>query len=266
MSTSSLSELGQSLGKVQCGASQKLFFLLLTLLLCGSESKESACNSGDLGSIPGLGRSPGGENGNPLQCSGLENPMNRGARWTIIHGVTKSRTDWACTHSYEAWPSRLVVTYSYYSSGSQLGLHFAFARCSREQLAMSGDCFGATTGGLFLASSEQSPGMLLAHLMLPRTAKRALPPCWPCHSGETRSYRSGTVFSSAQSLSRVRLFVTPWTAARQASLSITISQSLLKLMCIELVMPPNHLILCCPLLLLPSIFPSIRVFSRHFLS
>ena len=69
-----------------------------------------------------------------------------------------------------------MVTYSYYSSGSQLGLHFAFARCSREQLAMSGDCFGATTGGLFLAPSEQSPGMLVAHLMLPRTAKRALPP------------------------------------------------------------------------------------------
>ena len=62
-------------------------------------------------------------------------------------------------------------------------------------------------------------------------------------------------------LSRVRLFATPWTAARQASLSITNSQSLLKLMSIELVMPSNHLILCCPLLLLPSI--SIRVFSNE---
>ena len=70
-------------------------------------------------------------------------------------------------------------------------------------------------------------------------------------------------FSSVQSLSRVRLFVTPWTAARQACLSITNSQSLLKLMSIELVMPCNHLILCCPLLLLPSIFPSIRVFSNE---
>ena len=56
--------------------------------------------------------------------------------------------------------------------------------------------------------------------------------------------------------------MTPWTAARQASLSITNSQSLLKFMSIELVMPSNHLILCCPLLLLPSIFPSIRVFSN----
>ena len=68
---------------------------------------------------------------------------------------------------------------------------------------------------------------------------------------------------SVQSLSRVRLFATPWTTARQASLSITNSQSLSKLMSIELVMPSNHLILCRPLLLLPSIFPSIRVFSNE---
>ena len=64
-----------------------------------------------------------------------------------------------------------------------------------------------------------------------------------------------------QSLSHVWLFVTPWTAARQASLTITISQSLLRLMSIESVMPSNHLILCCPLLLLPSVFPSISFFS-----
>ena len=68
-------------------------------------------------------------------------------------------------------------------------------------------------------------------------------------------------FSSVQSLSRVQLFVTPWTAAHQASLSITYSQSLLKLMSIKSMMPSKHLILCRPLLLLPSIFPSIRVFS-----
>ena len=70
-------------------------------------------------------------------------------------------------------------------------------------------------------------------------------------------------FSSVQSLSRVQLFETPWTAARQASLSITNSQSLPKLMSIELVMPSNHLILCHPLLLPPSTFPSIRVFSNE---
>ena len=66
-----------------------------------------------------------------------------------------------------------------------------------------------------------------------------------------------------RSLSRVQLFATPWTAARQASLSITISLSLLKLMSTESVMPSNHLILCHPLLLLPSIFPSIRVFANE---
>ena len=70
-------------------------------------------------------------------------------------------------------------------------------------------------------------------------------------------------FSSAQLLSHVQLFATPWTAACQASLTIAISQSLLKLMSIDLVMPSNHLILYCPLLLLPSIFPSIRVFSNE---
>ena len=70
-------------------------------------------------------------------------------------------------------------------------------------------------------------------------------------------------FSSVQSLSHVRLFATPGTAARQASLSITNSWTLLKPMSLELVMPSSHLILCCPLLLLPSIFPSIRVFSNE---
>ena len=66
-----------------------------------------------------------------------------------------------------------------------------------------------------------------------------------------------------QLLSHVQLFASPWTAARQASLSFTISQSLLKLMSIESMMPPNHLILCCPLLLLPSIFPRVRIFSNE---
>ena len=70
-------------------------------------------------------------------------------------------------------------------------------------------------------------------------------------------------FSSVQSLNHVQLFVSPWTAARQASLSTTNSLSLLKLMSTEQVIPSNHLILCHPLLLLPSIFPSIRVFSMN---
>ena len=76
-------------------------------------------------------------------------------------------------------------------------------------------------------------------------------------------YRWNYGGKSSQSLSRVWLFATPWIAAHQASLSITNSQSLLKLMSIKSVMPSNHLILCRPLLLLPSIFPSIRVFSNE---
>ena len=75
---------------------------------------------------------------------------------------------------------------------------------------------------------------------------------------------SGAVqFSSVQLLSHVQLFLTPWTAARQASLNITKSWTLLKLMSIEMVMPSNHLILCHPLLLQPPIPPSIRVFSNE---
>ena len=72
-------------------------------------------------------------------------------------------------------------------------------------------------------------------------------------------------FSSVQSLSHVQLFVTPWIAAQHASLSITSSRSLLKLTYIESEMPSSHLILCCPLLLLPPVPPSIRVFSKSTL-
>ena len=91
-----------------------------------------------------------------------------------------------------------------------------------------------------------------------RVASTGPEPRWgahPCGCGHS--------FSSVHSLGRVRLFVTPWTAACQASLSITNSQSLLKLMSIESMIPSNHLILCCPLLLLPSVFPSIRIFSNE---
>ena len=87
------------------------------------------------------------------------------------------------------------------------------------------------------------------------------------HKGRNEQKASDSIlvsqFSSVQSLSCVQLFATPWTAARQASLSITNSWSLLKLMSIESVMPSNHLICCSPLLLPPSIFPSIRVFSNE---
>ena len=81
------------------------------------------------------------------------------------------------------------------------------------------------------------------------------------HETEQTLGAGSVQFSSFQSLSHVRLFVTPWTAVHQASLSITNSRSLLKLMSLESVMPSNHLILICSLFQLPSILPSIRVFS-----
>ena len=87
-----------------------------------------------------------------------------------------------------------------------------------------------------------------------------------CRTSTASSFRILNYFPSysiIQSLSCVWLFATLWTAAHQASLSITNSWSLLKLMSIKSVMPSNHLILCCPLLLLPSIFPSIRIFSNE---
>ena len=77
------------------------------------------------------------------------------------------------------------------------------------------------------------------------------------------SHAKNCQFSSVQSLSHVQLFETPWTTARQASLSVTNSRCLLKLLSIESVMPSNYLILCCPLLLPPSIIPSIRAFSNE---
>ena len=76
-------------------------------------------------------------------------------------------------------------------------------------------------------------------------------------------YELALQFNSVQSLSHVQHLAIPWTATHQTSLSITNSQSLPKLMSVESVMPSNHLILCCPLLVLPSIFPSIRVFSNE---
>ena len=77
------------------------------------------------------------------------------------------------------------------------------------------------------------------------------------------SFYTSPLFHSVQSLNHVQLFATPWTAASQVSLYVTNSWSLLKPMSIELVRPSNHLILCCPLILLSSIFPNIRVFSNE---
>ena len=105
---------------------------------------------------------------------------------------------------------------------------------------------------IFLQGPLPSLFLLQSLLPAPGPLERVLWPRWVSPS-----------FSSVQSLSRVRLFAAPWTVAHQASLSITNSQSLLKLMSIESVMPSSHLILCHLFLLLPAIFPSIRVFSNE---
>ena len=91
------------------------FYLLLCSYWCLS-GKESACNAGDLGSIPGLGRAPGGEHGNPLQCSCLENPMDRGAYRATVHGLAKSRT-WPSDRTHARCcpldPCSLFILWSY---------------------------------------------------------------------------------------------------------------------------------------------------------
>ena len=105
------------------------------------------------------------------------------------------------------------------------------------------------------ASSEDSSGDCMTGLSLTLQPKRSL--------NKSASREPPVQFSLVQLLSCVQLFATPWTAACQASLSITNSHSLLKLISIELVMPSNHLILCHHLLLLPSVFPGIRIFSNE---
>ena len=102
--------------------------------------------------------------------------------------------------------------------------------------------------------------------LIKKSAHHHLKSCFGSCDACLASLRSLVVrwlVSSVQSFSHVQLFVTLWTAAHQASVSITNSQSLLKLMCIELVMPSTYLILCHPLLLLPSVFPSIRIFPNE---
>ena len=128
-----------------------------------------------------------------------------------------------------------------------------FFLCSCKSLAFAG-IFSTEDS---VHSIHQGPAQIYLNLLL-ESGSASFP-------DNTSSYRWSwfPVFSSVQSLSCVWLFVTPLTAAHQASLSVTSSWSLFKLMSVELVMPSNHLILCHPLLLPPSIFSSIRVFSNE---
>ena len=151
----------------------------------------------------------------------------------------------SCTMS---WTSSL-------SSSGTLSIRFTFSSVQISRSVMS--------------DSLQPRGLpharLPCPLPIPGAYSNSCPLSWWCHPTVLSSVVpfSKFIFSSVQSLSCVRLFVTPWIAARQASLSITNSWRSLRFMSIESVMPSSHLILCCPLLLLPPIPPSIRVFSNE---
>ena len=211
--------------------------------------KESTCSVWDVSSIPGSGRFPAGGNGNPLQYSCLENPMDRGA-WgsPVVHGVSKSQ---------------MLLTLPYLSlSGNAKTLWLL-----TYSLPQEGFSHFYRPSSLVIPNSS-GPPCIFSFIHLP-----CFPLTFPFLSSLAPSF-SGSKYlplllvfpsqiSSAQSLSCVWLFVTPWIAAHQASLSVTNAWSSLKPMSIQSVMPSNHLILCHPLLLLPPIPPSIRVFSSE---
>ena len=171
---------------------------LNTTLLC-TFGKESTCNAGNPGSIPGLGRYPGEGLGYPLQYSDLENSMDY-----TVHGVENSWTQLSNFHFFYYVLLIFRVHVNVWQKTTKL-----------------------------------------------------------CKAIILQLKKINLKNSSVQSLSCVQVFAIPWTAAGQASMSITSSQTLPKLMSIESVMPSNHLILCHPLLLPPSIFPGIMVFSSE---
>ena len=127
------------------------------------------------------------------------------------------------------------------------------------------DSWGPRCGGGVPVSLMTCPSVFLSiaapHPHMPHGW--SIMPTVPVRQTVYRLIKEHPFLFFVQSLGRVQLFGTPWTAAHQASLSFSISWSLLKFMCIESVMPSNHLILCRPLLLSPSIFPSIRIFSNE---
>ena len=208
----------------------------------GSVVKNPPASARDMDSIPGSGRSSGGGNGNPLQYSCLGNPMDRDAWQVTVHRVTKNQTRLHNWHAHKHMG--VTVSLSLQQNYSQVFSVSAgpWKTDSRWRLAA-----GSLLGSSFWINKSWSKE---ARLRKERERDR-------------ERGRLNFQFSSVQLLSCDSLFATPWTAAHQASLSITNSQSLPKHMSIESVMPSNHLILCRPLLLPPSIFPSIRVFSNE---
>ena len=270
-----------------------------------SDSKESACNAGDRGSVPESGKFPGGGHGNPLQCSCLEHPHEQ--RSLAGHSPR------GCKESVRQRELITVLgSFQVYSTVSQLRtcsfFTFSFHTRSLRDVEENSLCYPVVASCLsvfhvvvcalfvpnsaFNAPPTLSPSVAVSLFSVSRpdlekcqekdTSKeciwRAFPFClylrvcflWDDSFPETmvshshqRTIQGQVMLLVLQPLIRVRLCATPWTAARQASLSISNSQTLSKLMSIESVMPSNHLLLCCPLLLLPSIFPSSRVFSSE---
>ena len=174
-------------------------------------------------------------NGTPLQNSCLENPMDGGAWWATVHGVAESQT----------WLSDFTFTFHSYALEKEMATHSSILAL---RIPGTGEPGGLPSMGLHRVGHDWTD--------LAAATWQADVKVWA--STHSLCSPSQDAFSSVLSLSWVRLFATPWTAARQASLSITSSQSPTKPMSIELMIPSNHLIFCCPLLLLPSILPSIR--------
>ena len=169
--------------------------------------------------------------GNPLQYSCLENPRDRGAWWAAIYGVKESRT-------------RLKRLSSSSSSKIHLFIYIHSHHCVLDFLCE-------------IIGSILSTKIWYFWHFLNRINNKSSQFSYPWINLPSVN------FSSVQLLSLVQLLMTPWTAVRQASLSSTNSQSRPKPMSIVSVMPSNHLILCRPLLLLPSIFQIIRIFSNE---
>ena len=179
--------------------------------------------------------------------------MNGGSWWAAVHGVARVGHDWATLlslftlmHWRRKWQPTLVFLPGESQGRQSLVAAICGAAQSRTRLNWLSSSSSSSSRELFLTSVFACGwGKYFFNIFLVSFVSLV----------RLRLTQGSVQFSSvAQSF---RLFATPWTAAHQASLSITNSQSLLKLMSIELVMPSNHLVLCCPLIPLPSIFPSI---------
>ena len=251
-----------------------------------------------MGSIPGLQRSPGGENGDPLQCSCLEKSMDRGAWRARVHGVTKSQTR-KNTHTQQIKTRSFQFSSFYFCNAMLLSQDFPVAQMvknlsvmqktqvrslgwedplEREMAIHSGilawripwteEPGGLQPMGLQRVGHKWATNTTITTCYYPieerfellfifflQYSTKCIQP-----SRNWCFWHVANISSVLQSRSHVQLFATPWTTASQ---SIINSRSSPKLMSIESVMPFNNLILCCPLLLLHSIFPSIGVFPSE---